>query len=66
MQHAQAAIEEAYRALGYGAVQVTLPEQNITSGSIQFRIVQPKVGKVVLDGNMHFSNANIRASLPAL
>lgn len=66
VQRAQSAIEEAYRSLGYGTVQVTLPEQNITSGVIQFRVLQPKVGKVVLDGNKHFDNANVRASLPSV
>src|SRR5436189_2890214 len=32
VQRAQAAIEEAYRDMGYGTVQVMLPEQNVTSG----------------------------------
>jgi hemolysin activation/secretion protein len=66
VQRAQAAIEEAYRDIGYGAVQVSLPEQNITSGVIQFRIIQPRVGKVILDGNRHFNSDNVRASLPTI
>jgi hemolysin activation/secretion protein len=66
VQRAQAAIEEAYRDMGYGTVQVMLPEQNVTSGVIQFRILQPKVGKVILDGNKHFNNENVRSSLPTI
>ena len=66
VQRAQAAIEEAYRQLGYGTVQVTLPEQNITSGVIRFNVIQPRVGKVVLDGNKNFNNENIRLSLPTI
>ena len=66
VQRAQAAIEEAYRDIGYGSVQVSLPEQDITSGVIQFRVLQPRVGKVILDGNRHFDNDNIRSSLPTI
>jgi hemolysin activation/secretion protein len=66
VQRAQAVIEEAYRSLGYGIVQVTLPEQDITSGVIRYRVLQPKVGKVVLDGNLKFDSNNVRASLPTI
>lgn len=66
VQRAQAAVEEAYRSLGYGSVQVSLPEQNVTSGVIQFRVLQPKVGKVVIADNKNFNTANVRASLPTI
>ena len=66
VQRAQAAIEDAYRDMGYGTVQVSLPEQNVTSGVIQFRVLQPKVGKVVVDGNKNFNTENIRLSLPSI
>lgn len=66
VQRAQAAIEAAYRDMGYGALQVTLPEQDITSGTIRLRVLQPKVGKVVLDGNLRFNTDNVRASLPSI
>ncbi len=66
VQRAQSAIEGAYRELGYGAVQVILPEQDITSGTIRLRVLQPKIGKVVLGGNLKFDTANVRASLPSI
>ena len=66
VQKAQAAVEAAYREIGYSAVQVQLPEQNITSGTIQFRVLQPTVGKVILDGNLKFDSANVRRSLPSI
>lgn len=66
VQRAQSLIEQAYRDLGYGTVQVTLPEQDITSGVIRYRILQPKVGKVVLVGNLKFDSNNVRASLPTI
>ena len=66
VRRAQADLGAAYRALGYGTVQVILPEQNINSGVIRFRVLQPKVGKVLLDGNKHFNNENVRHSLPSV
>ena len=66
IQRALEALEGAYRERGYGVVQVTLPEQNITQGEIRFVIIEPRLGKVSIEGNQHFSAENIRASLPAL
>jgi hemolysin activation/secretion protein len=66
IQRALEALEQAFRDLGYGVVQVLLPEQDITRGVVQFRILQPKVGKVVIEGNTHFDSANIRHSLPSV
>ncbi len=66
IQRALEALESAYRALGYGVVQVTLPEQNITQGEIRFVIIEPRLGKVSVEGNKFFDEANIRASVPAL
>ena len=66
IQRALEALEQAYRDRGYGVVQVILPEQDITQGVVQFRVVQGRVGKVAIEGNKHFDNANIRHSLPAV
>ena len=66
VRRAQEDLGAAYRALGYGTVQVLLPEQNINAGIIRLRVLQPKVGKAVIDGNKHFDKANIRNSLPSL
>jgi len=66
VQRAQAALEQAYRDLGFGAVQVMLPEQNITSGVIQIRVLQPTIGRVNVEGNKHFDTANVRRSLPSV
>jgi hemolysin activation/secretion protein len=66
IQGALEALEHAYRDHGYGTVQVVLPEQDITKGVVQFRIVQPRIGKVTIEGNKHFDNANVRRSLPAV
>jgi hemolysin activation/secretion protein len=66
IQRALEALEQAYRDLGYGVVQVLLPEQDISRGVVQFRVVQPRVGKVTVEGNAHFDDSNIRRSLPTV
>ena len=66
VQRALEALEGAYRDLGFGVIQVQLPEQDITRGVVRFNILQPKVGKVSVEGNEHFSTDNVRRSLPTV
>ena len=66
IQRALESLEAAYRDRGYGVVQVLLPEQDITKGVVQLRVLQPRVGRVLVDGNTHFDNENIRHSLPTV
>ncbi len=66
IQRALETLEQVYRDHGYGVVQVLLPEQDITKGVVQLRVVEPKTGKVAIEGNKYFNNANVQASLPGL
>jgi hemolysin activation/secretion protein len=66
IQRALESLEQAFRDRGYGVVQVVLPEQDITRGVVQFRVLQPKVGRVVIEGNTQFNAENIRSSLPSV
>jgi hemolysin activation/secretion protein len=66
IQRAREALEAAYTARGYGAVQVLLPEQEIARGEVVLRAVEAKLGKVTVEGNRFFDEPNIRASLPSL
>ena len=66
IQRALEALEQVYRDRGYGVVRVLLPEQDITRGVVQLRVIEPRMGKVVIEGNQHFDATNIRASLPGL
>jgi hemolysin activation/secretion protein len=66
VQRALEAIEREYSATGYSAVQVLLPEQELERGEVRFRILEAKLGRVLVEGNRHFDQANIRASVPAL
>jgi hemolysin activation/secretion protein len=66
IQRALEALEQVYRDRGYGVVQVLLPEQDITRGVVQFRVLEPRIGRVTIDGNTHFDAGNIRRSLPSV
>jgi len=66
VQRALEAVERTYSEAGFSAVQVVLPEQELERGEIRFQIVEAKVGRVIVEGNKHFSEANVRASVPAL
>ncbi len=64
VQRALEALEKAYAGRGYSAVQVILPEQQIDAGEVRFKVIEARIGKIVVEGNKHFDAANIRASLP--
>ena len=66
LQRARAALEAEYARRGYGATQVILPEQEIADGSVRLRVVEARVGRVLIEGNAFFDESNVRASLPTL
>jgi len=66
VQRALDALENAYRAAGYGAVQVALPEQEATAGAVRLEVMEAKIGKVGVSGNRYYSADNVRRGLPAL
>ena len=66
VQKALEALEGDYRRLGYGTVQVYVPEQELTSGVVRLSVSEGVVGKVTITGNKYFDDANVRASLPHL
>ena len=66
VQRALEAIERLYATKGYNAVQVILPEQEVAHGAVKFRIIEARIGAMVVEGSKFFDEANVRASLPAL
>jgi hemolysin activation/secretion protein len=66
IQLAQEALEKAYRSLGFSAVVVALPEQDITAGVVRFTVVEARLDTISVKGNHHFSQDNVLRSLPAL
>jgi len=66
VQRALEALQSLYQARGYAGVLVTLPEQELDKGTVTFRVIEPKIGRVLVEGNQHFSADNARRSVPAL
>jgi len=66
VQRALEALEAVYRARGYSAVQVFLPEQDLEKGTVILRVLEARIRKLQIEGNKFFDEANIRASLPSL
>ncbi|WP_136418530.1 ShlB/FhaC/HecB family hemolysin secretion/activation protein [Herbaspirillum sp. ST 5-3] len=66
VQMALEALEAEYHRLGFNVVQVALPEQELNQGVVKLQVVETRLGKVRVEGNQHFSEANIRNSLPGL
>jgi hemolysin activation/secretion protein len=66
VQRALEALHAAYQRAGYGGVDIRLPEQELDRGEVRFLVIEVKIGKIVVEGNRHFSDANIRRSVPGL
>jgi len=59
-------LQALYRNLGFSNVIVTLPQQRLTNGIVRVKIVEGKLGHVVVTDNRHFSTDNVLRALPSL
>jgi len=66
IQRALEALQASYRAHGYSAVRVLIPEQDIRAGQVRLQVIEGKLRKIRVEGNKFFDEANLRASIPAL
>lgn len=66
VQSALQALQVTYQKLGYNAVRVILPEQELKNGIVRIHIVQQKVVSMNIQGNNFFDDANIQNTVPAL
>jgi len=66
VQRALEALQDLYQQGGFAGIQVTLPEQELERGDVTFRVVEPRVARVLVEGNEHFSAENARRSVPSL
>jgi hemolysin activation/secretion protein len=66
VQKALEALEALFHQRGFNVVQVELPEQELNAGVIKLRVVQTRIGNIVVEGNLRFSDQNIANSLPGL
>ncbi|MBS7808021.1 ShlB/FhaC/HecB family hemolysin secretion/activation protein [Variovorax sp. PCZ-1] len=65
LQKATSTLEAALRDAGFGLHKVSLPPQEV-GDTVTLEIVKFTIGRVVVTGNQHFGEANIRNSLPEL
>lgn len=66
VQHALEAVENAYAKRGYSAVRVMLPEQELEKGTVRFRVVESRFGKVTVKDNHFVSEANALNAVPSV
>jgi hemolysin activation/secretion protein len=66
VQRALEAVEDAYAKRGYTAVRVLLPEQELDKGTVRFRAVESRFGKVTVKGNHFVSEANALNAVPSV
>jgi hemolysin activation/secretion protein len=66
VQRALEALQGAYQEVGYGAVEIRLPEQELERGEVRFVVIETKIARITIEGNEHFTRENIRRSVPGL
>ena len=66
IEKAREAVQDAFVRRGYGAVQVVVPEQEVTGGEVRLRVIEARLGRIEISGHEFHSESNILASLPEL
>jgi hemolysin activation/secretion protein len=66
LQGAAKTLEEAMAAAGHAFHRVVIPPQKTNTGSIEMQVVAYRIGELTIEGNEHFPDDNIGASLPVL
>lgn len=66
MHQMAAALQGRYRALGYRTTLVIVPPQEMVDGVVRLRVVEGRVGEILIEGNRYFSaDHNYLPYLPA-
>ena len=66
IQIATERLERALRVRGFSFYRVSAPPQDLSEGLVRFKITRFIVDSIRVQGNEHFSENNIRRSLPTL
>ncbi len=66
IQKAVEVLEKAYHDKGFNIVRVVVPEQELSQGVVQLKVIETHIGKVSATGNKFFDEGNIRRSLPEI
>ena len=59
-------VQLRYRELGFPTIGVTLPQQRISNGIVQVKVVEGKLAAINVTGNEYYSRNNVRRALPSL
>lgn len=66
IERARAALEQAYRELGYPTVAVTVPEQTVEFGIITLTVLEGRIRSVKVSDTWFFSEGYVRDKLPSI
>ena len=66
IEQARGALEAEYRARGYVAVAVTIPEQTVDRGLVRLQVVEQHVAKLRVTGAKYTSERDIAGAMPSL
>ena len=66
VQRAIETLRQRYRTEGFSVVWVVAPEQDLDRGVVTLRVIEARIGKITIEGNRFFNDANTRFSLPVL
>lgn len=66
LQRAAAALQALYARAGWGGVVAFVAPQSAADGIVTITVVEGRLARVQVTGQRQFSQANVRASLPAL
>jgi len=66
VEHARAALEQAYREKGFQTVSVQVPPQSARGGIVVLEVVESRVGRLRVKGSRYFSPDQIKQGAPSL
>ena len=53
------AITEAYKERGYNLARAIVPEQDISTGIVEIRVLEARIGSLTVEGNQYYSTGLI-------
>jgi len=59
-------VRGAYRERGYVTVDVRLPPQKLTNGTVKVQVIEGRLAAINVIGNHYYSSNNVRRALPSL
>lgn len=63
VEQARDALIELYRARGYGAVTVDIPEQDVIDGIVRLQVTEGRLDRLRITGARYFANRQIRRAM---